>query len=266
MIIRRKLYVNSFMGQEELDPHTRHRLHKEDSARTEPNRNWSTLYRQPHSWGFHTTSAEPPVTAQEKQEPRSENIVSHGVELGYRVVEEHIRQGQHTAQQINNHPPNSHPRTVKSDIQTLIERLARYYTDLGSVWGDLINSLAADPNFLDNLLRPLQPQPVPAMHNGTPKNRAATVAIEVTSPRPTQVILDLHPGAEGLLLTTPGLHAVDSQKPPLTEVIFEPSIDDGNLCLRIRVPDGHPPGTYTGVIVDREAHVPRGTLSIRIRA
>jgi hypothetical protein len=133
------------------------------------------------------------------------------------------------------------------------------------LWGDLINSLAASPDFLDNLFRPWQPQPTPATTNGTSATGGKTLAIEVVSSQPTQVILDLQPHAELFSLATYGLRAVDPQKPPLTDLVFEPSSNNGHLCLHIRIPDGQPPDIYTGVIVDTQTNLPRGTLSIRIR-
>src|SRR5438093_10880146 len=112
----------------------RQRLRREDPVRTEPIRNWSTLYRRPNSWGFRTSSADPQSVDRAEPGRSGNNVVSRGVELGYHVVEEHIRQGQHVAQQINTR--SSSPGAMRNDIRGVAERLARYYTDLGSLSGD----------------------------------------------------------------------------------------------------------------------------------
>ena len=260
------------MKQEDRNLNGRQRLHREDPVRTEPVRNWSTLYRRHNSWGFRTPSAVPQSADQAEPIRSGNNVVSHGVELGYQVVDEHIRQGQRVAHQLNGRPPTA--GAMEDDIRGLVERLVRYYGDLGALWGDLLNSLATNPDFLDTLLRPWQSHAVPSAVNGETADRALStstrgpiaVGIEVVSSCPTQVILDLHPQSEKLPLGTHGLSAVDPKKPPLTDIAFEPGFDHGAIRLRVRVPDGQPPDTYTGVIVDKRTNQPRGTLSVRVGA
>lgn len=246
----------------------RQRLRREEPARNGPVRNWSTLYREANSRESHDPSASQNATDEAKSDRSWNDVVSHGVKLGYHVVEEHIRQGQRVAQQINNRSYT--PETMGNDVQELLERMVRYYTDLGSLWGDLANSLVANPDLLGNLFRRGQSQAAQPV-NGASANGASTtvplsVSIEVISARPTQVTLDLQPQSEGLPLATSGLHAGDPQKPPLTDITLEPGLDMGRLLLRIRVPEGQPPDVYTGVVVDKGTNLPRGTLSIRIAA
>jgi hypothetical protein len=156
-----------------------------------------------------------------------------------------------------------------NDARELIERIVHYYTDLGSLWGDLANSLLANPDVLGNLLRRGQAQPgqqAGSPPNGTPVATAFGLSLDVISTYPTQVTLDLHPHAEKLPLVTYGLHAGDPQKPPLSEITFNPNTEDGRLLLRIRIPERQPPDVYTGVVVDKNTNLPKGTLSVRIEA
>jgi hypothetical protein len=259
------------MEQDERKRVGRQRLHREDPERVEPIRNWSTLYRQSDSWGSRGSATNSQSADHTTPPDRAwTDVVSHGVELGYNVVEEHIRQGQRVAQQVNDRSYSL--GAAGSDIRELVERMARYYADLGSLWGDLINSLAANPDFLNNLFRMLRSQPASAngastegtSTNGVSTREAIAVAVEVVSTRPTQVTLDLRPHSERLSLTTYGLRATDPEKPLLTDITFAPSSDNGYVCLRICVPDGQPPDVYTGVIVDKATNLPRGTLSVRI--
>lgn len=238
------------------------RFHRDDPVRTGPIRNWSNLYRQPGPGGPGDPSPNAQSTEQATRERPWSDVVSQGVKLGYHVVDEYLRQGQRVAQQINNQSYS--PGAIGNDIRETVERLARYYADLGSLWGELINSLVANQDFLNSLLRPLQPSPPPPPAGGTGTNSNVAVAIEITSSRPIQVTFDLHPHSENISLVTHGLRAVDQNKPPLTDIAFVPSPDHGPLCLRIRIPDGQPPDIYTGVIVDGKTNQPRGTLSVRV--
>ncbi|MBI3798024.1 MAG: hypothetical protein HY268_13790 [Deltaproteobacteria bacterium] len=241
------------------------RLRREEPARNGPVRNWSTLYRDAKSGEAHDSSASPQATDEAQSDHSLNDVVSHGVKLGYQVVEEHIRQGQRVAEQINNRSYN--PENIGKDVRELVERMVHYYTDLGSLWGDLANSLLADPDLLRNLFRGQAQAEQPATRAAaTAASPTATLAvsIEVISPRPTQVTLDLQPRSEGLPLTTYGLHAGDAQKPSLTDITFESGLDTGRLLLRIRVPEGQPPDVYTGVVVDKGTNLPRGTLSVRL--
>jgi hypothetical protein len=61
-----------------------------------------------------------------------------------------------------------------------------------------------------------------------------------------------------------GLHAVDSDKPGLTDITFSPAKVDGRRKLRVFVPVNQPAGSYSGVIVDRETGELRGTLTVRV--
>lgn len=237
------------------------RLHREDPARTEPIRDWSTLYRQSNSWNSRDASANPKSGDEATRGGLCSDTVAQGVKLGYRVIEEYMRQGQRIAQQINNRSYGL--GTMGNDIREISEQMLRYYSDLVSLWLDLMGSIAGNPDLIRNLFGLWQPQSEPSV-NAAPANGATTVSIEVVSARPAQVTLDLRPQSEGLPLATHGLRALDPEKPPLTDITFEPGADNGPVSLRIRVPEGQPPGLYTGVVIDRDTGQPRGTLSVRI--
>lgn len=69
------------------------RLHREDPARTEPIRDWSTLYRQSNSWNSRDASANPKSGDEATRGGLCSDTVAQGVKLGYRVIEEYMRQG-----------------------------------------------------------------------------------------------------------------------------------------------------------------------------
>src|SRR5262245_58649793 len=78
-----------------------HRFHREDLVRTRPIRRWSTPHHQSNSWGTHSPSDCQEPTKDGTTTAPPDEVVARGVRLGYRVVEEHLRQGQQVAQQLN---------------------------------------------------------------------------------------------------------------------------------------------------------------------
>jgi hypothetical protein len=237
----------------------RERLRREDPARTAPIRNWSTLYRRSDSWDLRDPSGQAKAPGEAAGGGSWNDVVSHGVELGYRVIEEQIRQGQRVAEKLNRRSYD--PRAMGGDLREVADRVWRYYTDLGALWVDFLSSLAGDGDLVRRLFGAWQPRPEPS--NPASTNGATAVSIEVSCARPARVTLDLRPHSEGMPLVCQELRALDAGKPPLTDVRFEPS-PDGPLSLRIRVPEAHPPGIYTGAVIDRDTGQPRGTLSVRL--
>lgn len=109
---------------------------------------------------------------------------------------------------------------------------------------------------------PVRPNPIPQ-----PKDSAqaeTSVSIEILACCPTQVTLQLHPYTGGQALMTPGLQALDPNKPSLTDVTFTPDGENGQATVRIRVPHGQPPDVYTGVVLDQTTGRPQGALSVRV--
>lgn len=233
MAQRFRTFVAVLRGKGKHEMSDSQRFHRDDPVRSGPIRNWSNLYRQPGSEGSGDPSPNSQSTEQAPRERPWSDVVSQGVKLGYRVVDEYLRQGQRVAQQINNQSYS--PGVIGNDIRETVERLARYYADLGSLWGELINSLVANQDFLNSLLRPLQPPPPPPPADRTGKNDTVALAIEITSSCPIQVTVDLQSHAEHTSLVTHGLRAVDYNKSPLTDITFIPSPDHGPLSLRIHV-------------------------------
>jgi hypothetical protein len=101
----------------------------------------------------------------------------------------------------------------------------------------------------------------PASADGPPK--AHSWIADVVCRRPVEIAFDIREGSAGLPLATPGLHALDGNKPALREVNFIPA-NDGLMRLRIVIPENQMSGNYTGVIVSQLSGEVRGTISIKI--
>jgi hypothetical protein len=189
-----------------------------------------------------------------------------GIPLAYRVIEKHISDGKKHAGQLNNQPYNT--RLLSDAFQVLLERAIQYSGELLPLWLEALGSAVKfDPpsmspgSFQFNNLRPDRPI---ATGKHAPPVPSIAVSIELNSRQPVHVLVDLRHGSADLHLVCLGLHAVDSTKPPLTDItlIREPS--EVPIKLRIAIPNDQPPGTYSGVIVNRNTGEPHGTLTVSI--
>jgi len=233
----------------------RERLHREDPVRTGPYRSWSTLVRPPApgEGGRGPWTGERPAPG-----PSGDwsDVVSRGVELGYRVLEEQLQQGQRVAEQIATQSYG--PSAMASATQEIGERLLRSSTDALALWFELLTTVFGR----GEAFRPFAPDARRAASTtGLPKSR---ISVEVASVRPARVTMDLEPGSAGRRLIVNELRAMNAGTPPLVDVAFDADPSAEIVGVRVRVPDYLPPGIYTGVVLDRETGEPRGTISVRI--
>jgi hypothetical protein len=248
-----------------------HRLHREDPVRTGPIRRWSTPHSQSHSGRTQSPPGNQEPTNDDMTTAPADEVVAHGVRLGYRVVEEHLHQGQQVAQQLNT---RSYTVGKMGDgIQGLAERVFRDAADLLTMWLDMVNTVAGNADAARNGVHSGQPpdgRSFPGVNGRGTSTMAAgsshgtVVAVEIVASRPTQVTLDLYPRSEGSVLVTHGLRAVDPGKPALTDISFGAGPGGGPTRVRICVPEGQPPDLYTGVVVDKHTGQVCGTLSVQI--
>jgi hypothetical protein len=191
------------------------------------------------------------------------DVVSRSVELGYRVVDEYIRQGQKAAGRFGSRALGAD--TLPSDVQDFGVRMMQYTSDVFGLWFEMMNAMMAP------LGAPTRPPPARQNGNGhRPVERAPDVAartrvrVEVVSTRPAEVAVDLRPDAAGRSLVVHGLRAADATLPRLDDVAI--AADGDGVALRIRVPPDLPAGTYNGLVIDDETSAPVGTVSLRVAA
>jgi hypothetical protein len=234
----------------------RERIRRPELERTEPIRRWPILFSgAPQTEGNSGSAAR-----------RSLNdAVSRSVDLGYRVIDEYIRQGQRAAQRFNDRSYGT--QTMTNDVQELAMRVGEYASEFATVWFELIQAAVTGA-------AGRQPTPggtaVARESRAMAPERAAAeadhqrVRIAITSPRSAEVSLDLRPDATARPLLVHALRAVDPEKPRVSDVTFEPALNGDPPTLRLRVPADQPPGVYNAVIVDGETSRPVGTISLRI--
>ena len=250
--------------------------------RSEPIRSFSTLVGGGRGA---TTQASGP------ESPSIGDAFSRAVDVGYRVIDEYIRQGQQAAERMRQGDYNAEAATA--DFQDLAVRMTRSASDLMETWLQLVagaTGVAGGSNFgltggraqvgpaangrhppervrwtdppPDRGTVPRGAPPAPEPSHGDPAD--ARLRIEVQSSRPTEVFVDLRAGASRRPLRVHALRSVETDKPRLEAKLCHGANTDEPSVLRVEVPPDHPPGAYHGLILDEEANRPLGTLTVKI--
>jgi hypothetical protein len=249
------------------------RIKREDPERVDPIRAWETLFRRDDSQP-EPGAAEGSSSAGEKQNQKENanddaswnDIATRAVRRGYEVIEEQINEGRRIAEKVRGYSDDVRKGT--DDTTRLIERSLRFYTDVGSLWFELVESLLRNQALNPDARRSGHgngtngSSPHAANGNGASGAASTEFDIEVISSCPTTVSFDLR-SASGAALAVPALRAADETKPPMTDIGFHAR--EGRTVLRIKVPKGQPADTYSGVVVDAATHQPRGTLCVSVR-
>jgi hypothetical protein len=248
---------------------SKERIKRPHLDRTQPIRSWSTLFAAP---GASRAPSTPPAgSVRAKAEASLSDVVSHSVDLGYRVIDEYIRQGQKAAQRFTDR--SYAPDTITGDAQELASRMAQYASDFTALWIEFMQvtmgnagrwpmppfdgfGVASQPK---GQAAPAAPAPAAAGAADVPR-----VKIAVASPSPTEVLVDLRPDATARRFVVHSLRAVGPDKPPISGVVLESTGGEEPLTLRIRVPAGQPAGTYSGLIVDADTSRLLGSVSLSI--
>jgi len=225
------------------------RIRRPRLDRTQPIRSWARLLGLPTLGEASASGAS----------GAADDVVARSVGLGYRVVEEYIRQGRRAAEQLGVRGAGAAP--FGSDVQDLGLRMMRYAADLMGAWMQLMEATSAGVG-----RSPAQPSSPPTGANGPPTApvERAAIRIEVASLWPTEVWLDLRPEATRVAVEVPPLRAVDPEKPRLDDVALIAGADGDPPLLRVRVPPSQPAGVYNGLLIDRDTSRPVGTVSVRV--
>jgi len=199
---------------------------------------------------------------------QADDVVSHAVNLGYRIIEEHIDQGEWVAEQLSSQSSDS--RTPGGDTSDFVQRLLRFYADVGLVCFEFIETLSRNTVLQDSVRGFMDDgfAPSGADAGGAAEQSAAhrNVPVDMVSENPACVALELSAPLNGCALGVHGLFALDPSRPPLQDIGFHSDGTEAVTTLKIRIPPGQPTGTYTGAVIDAATNQPRGTLTVHIRA
>lgn len=231
------------------------RFRRDDPARTDPVRNFSTTLRPddpttaPPDWM--NAPLEPGTTTGPTSGDASD-FVTHGVRLGYGLLHDQLHRGQRLAEQFSGGLGSV--AAPAADLRQVMERMLQFssnmYLETSKLWLDI---LFPTPT-------PNPPQPKP-----NPEFQTSSIPVTVSSSRATLCSLKLNAGADTRSLEACQLWSRDRSKPPLMDAAFVAD-SNGKTFLRVRVPDDQPADTYLGVVCDRTTGEPLGMLSVEIRS
>jgi len=233
-------------------PKNGERVTRPDLPRAEPIRSWSTLFG-PNGTG---DSAAPRSGGAGDSVPR-------GVELGYRVIDDYLRQGAAVASSFAN--PSRARTPSGDDLPRMTERMLQYASDFTSLWFDAMGVMMGNAR---GQAASVGAPPAPggtatgsaAASENAPGGRSRYV-LEVRSERAAEVIVALdEPLSEKLtvepLRARPKGAAID-------DVAIKPPLEAGGpLRVRVHVPSKLAPGRYTGAVLDAATGRPRGRLTV----
>jgi hypothetical protein len=183
-------------------------------------------------------------------DPRSvNNIISDAVGLGYKVIDDQIRQGREAAGRFRDGAySNTH---AEEDLKKLIDRMLYLVKELGVVGFDMVGAVVRDPR----------------RRSSSGGRSPADLAVQVQSKKRVEVNYHLIPAAAAHFEPSiPHLYAADREVAPLKKIRIEAhgEAKAHRPVLVVEVPDDHPAGTYTGVILDKASKQPSGFISVTV--
>ena len=225
------------------------RIKKPKLDRTDPVRNWSAMFGG--------------AAAAAGGNGALSDVIARSVDLGYRVIDEYVRQGQKAAEQLTGGSADFEAMT--GSVQEMSVRMAQYTSDVLGMWFQMMGAAMAAPGAAAWTAPASRAEPARSAPPAAAPVAAepVRVRVEVASTRPVEVGIDLRPGAGLTPLIVHALRAVDPDKPVLTATVVANG-EPGVLRLRVRIGDDHPPGVYSGLLLDEASGLPVGALSLRV--
>src|SRR5262245_11423332 len=118
------------------------RITRPPLGRTQPMRNWSMLFGAPGATPEQSTSGATSTTYQTSASLN--DVVSRSVELGYRVIDEYIRQGQRAAQRFTERSYGAD--TMANDLQQAAPLMTQYASDFLALWFEFMQATLSGNN------------------------------------------------------------------------------------------------------------------------
>jgi hypothetical protein len=241
------------------------RVRRPNIERRGPIRNATTYLRDSNSWSEKeaNNTSRKDGAGEHSAVGSLDDVVTQGVKLGYKVIEQYIAQGQRVAEQISRPFQKGMPEVGTADV---VQGMVRVYKDMADVWGNALDLMVRNPAFWSWLGGSAQNAGVhmskgpPGTLNGT----GAAFSVEIASARTTEVMLNVGPSPEPYTPFVHALHAASRTAPPMTAISFQKSSRSNMPVLLLRIPSKQPAGLYTGVVVDKDTNQPRGTLTVRV--
>jgi hypothetical protein len=237
------------------------RIRRPTPARTAPHRTWTPAAPATEQ----RIDAVPPPRGSGGPRERIEATVSKSVELGYKVIDEYLQQGQRTAERLNAGALTA--EAVATEAQDLGTRVARYASDFFGAWMELLELAAAGRAAQPDLRRPATTDsaaaptatPTPAPPDAAASSR---MQLDLATTRAVRIRLDLHPDR---IRGTLRVHALRSADPSCGRLDDVTCVLDGDAPLvALRIPPEQRPGAYEGLLIDETTNRPVGSLRVTL--
>lgn len=198
-----------------------------------------------------------------------DEVVSRAVETGYKVIEEQIEQGQRVAEQLSQ--GNIGADMVNGNVSEIFERILRFYSDMGSLWFEMLESVMRNPaasQMFENFASTAGSKVNGHAMNGAEHpaaQSAPSLPVEIVCARPTgaRAVLDLHAAADLTGITLQPLTCQQPESAPIDEVRLIAARPGWPATVQITIPDGQPAGVYTGMVLQAGGE-PAGTLCLHV--
>ena len=230
------------------------RVTKPELPRTEPIRSWSTLF------GPNGQSGVTSAFGANGFGDLAGDSVGRGVELGYRVIDDYMKQGASAAGAFSGAPTGTPPS--RDDLPRMTERMLQYTSDFTSLWFDAMRIMTGQVNG-----QPSGDKAAPRPTAGEPAESAARsrFVLDVKSARAVEIIVTLDEPVKGGLAVEP-LRA-STGKAAITGVTIEPPTGaGGQLRVKVHVPPTLRRGRYTGSVLEASTRRARGRVTVVVGA
>lgn len=233
---------------------TNDRITRPPLDRTRPIRNWAALL----GGSSPGTAPTDPTSSRSDGVGTLGDAVSRSVELGYRVVDEYMRQGQRAALRLQQGRAGT--EHLGQDVQDITLRMAQYASELIGTWVELLERAGSARRGTERAPQEPEQAAPQAPQPGAP------LRVAVICGQASEVTIELRGGAAGRRLLAHALRAAEPWKPRLEDVDIHDGVAGGATVVSVRVPPAQPPGVYEGLIVDEETSRPVGVVRVMIGA
>ena len=230
--------------------------------RTEPDRSLSGWVRSTVNSSRSSISNEARNSGESAQPSDPREVGYDTINSAYRLIDEYLRRGQKMAEDLwlpNESNGAGGPFNAPARFMRAMGDMTMAWVEVMQEWTDApTESRVGGEPFTAGKPRPDRPNGAgpPSKANG----RAASLKVLVKSRGLVEVSVHLADLCNPSSLTASELRPFSGNARPIENVELDASGD--TPVLRIVVPERQPPGTYNGLLLERDTHRPRGTVSV----
>jgi hypothetical protein len=191
------------------------------------------------------------------------------VELGYRVIDEYIKQGATFAAPFT---ASKRASTQTPPPSVTPERMLQYASDFTSIWFDAMSTLISGRGVAHDGAAagaaPCPSEPRPARVDPSQPSTRAEAPIRVQLALTTRQLVNVSLTLEESFSAASRTRVEPLQSPRGTSSIdgvsIGPSDGTSSIDIKLTISDGTPVGRYTGAIIDSVTKSPQGRITVTV--